>query len=260
MMYAEIVKELEDILRFRAKPIGVKFCESVDMLAQVPNLVRPSHPLAMCQVFGLSRFAGKTIGVTAEDILGGAEEIIMGNCASIFGLAEPVDFIRSGEMLGHGCFAGVEEAGKEQDAIKRIPTGKYKAVVVSPVSDGNLEEPDVVAFYASPGQIMQLMNGLVYKDYEPVSMRFVGESSCSDGIVTCFLTGKPAGTIPCFGELQRAGREDEVILAIPPRKLASVLEGVKSWQSLGNSYPVTPFGAQCSPLSMPAVNVYPMAE
>ncbi len=88
-------------------------------------------------------------------------------------------------------------------------------------------------------------------------MRFVGESSCSDGVVTCYLDHKPAGTIPCYGERQRGGMEDgEMLLAIPPGRLEAALEGVRSWQHLGNSYPVIPLGSQCDPMAQPAVNVY----
>lgn len=228
-MWKEQVKELQKILRLRTKVLAIRFCRDAKEYKDVKDIRTPSHALAPCQAFGLCRTSGKTIRLRPENTMGSAESAPWGNCASIFGMAEPLDIIMSGEMLGHGCFIDPATAAQAQQAIRRLPAGSVKAMLIGP-ADEELFAPDVLAIYGTPGQLMQLMNGLCYQDYAPVDMRFVGESSCSDGIVTCYLEERPAGTIPCYGERQRGGMEDgEMVLAIPPARLEKALEGIRSW-------------------------------
>lgn len=253
------VKEIEYLLRLRTRALGIKFCADADELNGVTSIKRPKHPACLCQFFGIARIAGKTIGCTVEDVAGGTPEAF-GNCASIFGMAEPNGFIYSGQMMAGGGYATLEDARGEQLAIKRLPAGSCQAIILSPAAEDKIE-PDVVAFYGTPGQIMQLMNGLQWSNYEPVSMRFVGESSCSDGFIECYLTGKPAGTIPCMGERQRGGCDDsEMLLCVPPAMVFSALEGIKAWNHVGTAYPVLPFGTQCDPSTPAAINVYAALE
>lgn len=255
----EEVRELQHVLRLRTHVLGIQFHKE-KAKEQDPRILSPAHAMAPCQTFGLCRTSGKTIRLTAETTMGSAADAPWGNCASIFGLADPLEIIMNGEMLGHGCFKDPYTAAQAQKAIRRIPSGTIKEIVIGP-ADGGIFEPDVLMVYGTPGQIMQLMNGLCYQDYAPVEMRFVGESSCSDGVVTCYLDKKPAGTIPCYGERQRGGVEDgEIVLAMLPESLGPALEGIRSWQELGNSYPVIPLGSQCDPMSEPAVNVYKALE
>ncbi len=256
---ANATREIEQLLRLKPRALGVKFCADAGELDKVEGLKRPKHPACLCQFFGIARIAGKTIGCAAADVAGGMPETF-GNCASIFGLAEPNDFIYSGQMMAGGGYATLEDARGEQLAIKRLPAGSCEAVILSPAAEDKIE-PDVVAFYGTPGQIMQLMNGLQWSNYEPVSMRFVGESSCSDGFIECYLTGKPAGTVPCMGERQRGGCDDsEMLLCVPPALVPSALEGIKAWNHVGTAYPVLPFGTQCDPSTPAAVNVYAALE
>ena len=253
--YASIVSELEKILHLRTSAIGLKFCREASELDGIEGLVRVEHPLCLCQAFGLSRIAHKTLGLLPADVAGGTPESF-GNCASIFGLSEPTEFIRSGEMMAGGCYATLADSKAEQDAIDRLEPESVAAIAMGPASVGNME-PDVVAFYGTPGQMMALMNGLQHSEYEPITICFVGESSCSDAYITCYRTGKPAGSIPCMGERQRGGAEDnEMILCVPPQRLEAALEGVQAWNRVGCGYPVLPFGTQCDPATPAAVNVY----
>lgn len=251
--------ELERLLRLRTKPLGMKFCESADEIGKIENIKVPKHPGALCQFFGIARIAGKTIGLTAKDVAGAAPGSF-GNCASIFGLSEPMEFIYSGQMMAGGGYKTLGDSRREQQAIRRVPTGKYEALILGPV-DGNSFLPDVVAFYGTPGQMMMLINGIQHSNYEPFNMRFVGESSCSDAFVECFLSGRPTGSLPCMGERQRGGAEDnEMVIVLPPDRISAALEGVIAWNNVGTSYPVLPFGTQCDPTSPAAVNVYPAME
>ncbi len=53
-------------------------------------------------------------------------------------------------------------------------------------------EPDIVLIYGNPAQMILLINALQFEDYEVMQFHCVGESSCSDAIARCYLTGKPS--------------------------------------------------------------------
>lgn len=68
---------------------------------------------------------------------------------------------------------------------------KYEAVAMAPLVY-NPFDPDIILIYANPAQMMLLINALQFEDYEVMNFYCVGESSCSDAIARCYLTGKPS--------------------------------------------------------------------
>ena len=76
----------------------------------------------------------------------------------------------------------------------------------------------------------------------------VGESACADAIAQCYLTDKPALTIPCYGE-RRYGhaQDDEMVMAIPHHYLEKIVEGLDQLYKRGIRYPISQFGAQVDP-------------
>jgi len=113
------------------------------------------------------------------------------------------------------------------DSIPRIPVDKNKAILLSPLSSFEFEA-DVILIYGTPAQMIFIINALQLTDYEVLQFYSVGETACSDALVRCFLTKKPALTIPCFGE-RRIGHvaEDELVFALPPGLLKKVVENTK---------------------------------
>ena len=86
-------------------------------------------------------------------------------------------------------------------------------------------EPDIVLIYANPAQMMLLINSLQFEDYEVMQFFCVGESSCSDAIARCYLTGKPSLTIPCYGERRYGHAQDEdLVMAVTRRDDGKGLE------------------------------------
>lgn len=90
-----------------------------------------------------------------------------------------------------------------------------------------------------------IINALQFEDYERMQFFCVGESSCSDAIAQCYLTGKPSLTIPCFGE-RRYGhtQDDELVMALPPRHLEKVEQNLQELCARGVQYPIPYAGAQ----------------
>ena len=52
--------------------------------------------------------------------------------------------------------ASQEDAAARQAALDRVPQGRYRATVVSPLSTGRLDPPDISLIYATPGSSMRI--------------------------------------------------------------------------------------------------------
>jgi dephospho-CoA kinase len=106
-------------------------------------------------------------------------------------------------------------------------------------------EPDIVLIYANPAQMMLLINSLQFEDYEVMEFSCVGESSCSDAIARCYLTGKPSLTIPCYGERRYGHAQDEdLVMAIPAGMMEKALKGMEVLYRRGIRYPISYAGTE----------------
>jgi dephospho-CoA kinase len=102
-----------------------------------------------------------------------------------------------------------------------------------------------VLIYANPAQMMLLINALQFEDYEVMQFHCVGESSCSDAIARCYLTEKPAMTIPCYGERRYGHAQDEdLVMALPAGWMEKALGGMEALYRRGIRYPISYAGAE----------------
>jgi hypothetical protein len=89
------------------------------------------------------------------------------------------------------------------------------------------------------------INGLQWIGYKKMSFTSVGESACADSWGKALKTGEPALTIPCYAERRYGGvADDELLMAIPPRFLPKVVEGLAALSKNGLRYPIPPYGIQ----------------
>jgi uncharacterized protein (DUF169 family) len=89
------------------------------------------------------------------------------------------------------------------------------------------------------------INGLQWTGYKKMSFTSVGESACADSWGKALRTGEPALTIPCYAERRYGGvADDEMLMAIPPRFLPKVIEGLAALSKNGLRYPIPPYGIQ----------------
>src|SRR5258708_11683983 len=67
---AELSEQLNQLLRLRTFPIGMKLFEDLDAMANVPGLRRPpkAKTFSTCQLVTQARMAGVTLGITTENI------------------------------------------------------------------------------------------------------------------------------------------------------------------------------------------------
>ncbi|CAB3876058.1 DUF169 domain-containing protein [Achromobacter piechaudii] len=132
-----------------------------------------------------------------------------------------------------------------QEALSCVPAGRYRGLVVSPLASARLDPPDICLIYATPGQMIILINGLQWKNYRRFDWSVVGETACADSWGRALATGEPSLSLPCFAERRYGGVPDEeMLMALPPRYLPIAIEGMKALAANGLRYPIAPYGIQ----------------
>ena len=235
-----IVRRLEALLRLRSFPVAFKLLESEEELSSSKWVRRLDRTATLCQLITLVRTFDWTVGATAQD-LG------FSMCATVIGLAEVPDPVKDGTFRSIVWTKTKEDGKKCEDSIPRIPTGKYKAVIMAPLVYDPFE-PDMVLIYANPAQMILMINALQFEDYERFQFFCVGETSCSDAIAQCHLSGKPSLAIPCYGERRYGStQDDEMVMALPPATVEKVERNLQELYKRGVRYPIPYVGAQLDP-------------
>ncbi len=233
-----LARALEGALRLRVSPIGMKLLETAAMLADIPRLRRPSDIHTLDQVVGQAARLGWTVGVTAQDLVGP-------QCRAVVGLAPADDEWRSGRDLAGVWFATPEDARRHQEAMHCAPHGRHEALVVSPLAQGRVPDPDIVLFYATPGAMIYFINGLQWSGYRRFDWSVVGESSCADSWGRALRTREPSLSIPCFAERRYGGVQDEeMLMALTAQDAWKALTGIQALARNGLRYPFAPYGLQ----------------
>src|SRR6478672_11599235 len=82
---ADLAEQLNQLLRLRTFPIGMKLFEDVAAMEAIPGLRRPAKgkTFSTCQLVTQSRMAGFTLGVTTENVPE------FSNCSGVIGLSQP---------------------------------------------------------------------------------------------------------------------------------------------------------------------------
>ncbi len=250
--WAELGTELENTLRLKTKIIAYRRLEKAEELDTIKNVVRIDHFFTFCQIPFMVRVNGITVGITKDDK-------VNPRCTRLFGLRPATEKSMNAEaaMLSTTWFRSPEEGLQQQRDYYRIPVGG--AIVLAPLTKQKFE-PEVLLVYGNPAQIMMLMCGLQKMKYERFSFSFIGEGACSDSLAQCYITGKPALSIPCYGERAIGGvSDDEVVIALPPGELERAISGLKELQKIGFRYPISFIGPLLDPTSM-LTGIYPVAS
>ena len=127
-----------------------------------------------------------------------------------------------------------------------LPLAVAKAVaLVSFLENARLRGADICMLYLNPGQMINFINGLQWKEYEVIDASVVGESSCADTWGKALKTGKPCVSIPCFAERRYGGvLDDEMLICLSARDLLKGIEGAEALSKNGLRYPYAPYGIQ----------------
>ena len=224
-------------MRLKSFPVAFKLFENKKSLSTVPFIRRMNNKSTLCQLTNLVRNFDWTVGADLDDFMS-----VM--CASIIGLTDIPDYMKDGTFRSIVWTKSRADGKKFENAIPRLPAGKYEAVAMAPLVY-NPFDPDIVLIYANPAQMMLLINSLQFENYEVMQFYCVGETSCSDAIARCYLNRKPALSIPCYGE-RRYGhaQDDELVMAIPVEMMDKALNGMEALYRRGIRYPISYAGAE----------------
>jgi dephospho-CoA kinase len=245
--WEKIIRRMELLMRLKSFPVAFKMLEKKEQLSQIPFMRRPDHKMTMCQLITLVRSFDWTVGADLNDFMNAM-------CPSVIGLADTPEVYKDGTFRSIVWVKTKKDGKKYEASIPRMPLGKYEAVVMAPLVYKPFE-PDIVLIYANPAQMMLLINSLQFEDYEVMQFFCVGESSCSDAIARCYLTGKPSLTIPCYGERRYGHAQDEdLVMALPADLMEKALRGMETLYRRGIRYPISYAGAE-----MDVASAFPMS-
>jgi len=159
---AGLAADLNSLLRLKTTVIGIKMFATVEEMAAIPKIRRPSAVHTTDQIVSMASRLGWTVGITGEDLVGA-------QCRAVIGLApQDEQFLEGKNYVGvwHGT---AEDARLRQQALDVVPYGRYQAMAVSPITSGRLDPPDICLVYATPGQMIILINGLQYTGYKKLN-------------------------------------------------------------------------------------------
>ena len=235
---AAIVADLNNLLRLKTTVIGIKMFARVEEMEAIPKIRRPSAIHTTDQIVSMASRLGWTVGITGDDLVGA-------QCRAVIGLAPQDEKWLAGENYVGVWHGTAEDARKRQEALDVVPYGQYQAMAVSPLTSGRLNPPDICLVYATPGQMIILINGLQYTGYKKFEWGVVGETACADSWGRALKTGEPSLSLPCFAERRYGGVPDEeMLMALPPAYLVKAIAGMKQLAKNGLRYPIAPYGIQ----------------
>ena len=233
-----IVADLNSLLRLKTTVTGLKMFATVEEMAAIPKIRRPTAIHTTDQIVSMASRLGWTVGITADDLVGA-------QCRAVIGLGPQDEKWRAGENYVGVWHGTAEDAKKRQEALDVVPFGRYRAMAVSPLASGRLNPPDICLVYATPGQMIILINGLQYTGYRKFEWGVVGETACADSWGRALKTGEPSLSLPCFAERRYGGVPDEeMLMALKPADLAKAIAGMKQLAKNGLRYPIAPYGIQ----------------
>ena len=235
---AAMVADLNSLLRLKTTVIGMKLFATPDEMMAIPKIRRPSAVHTTDQIVSMASRLGWTVGITGDDLVGA-------QCRAVIGLGPQDETWLAGENYVGVWHGTAEDAAKRQHALDVVPYGRYQALVVSPLASGRLNPPDICLVYATPGQMIILINGLQYTGYKKFEWGVVGETACADSWGRALKTGEPSLSLPCFAERRYGGVPDEeMLMALKPSHLAKAIVGMKALAKNGLRYPIAPYGIQ----------------
>jgi len=132
-----MVADLNSLLRLKTTVVGIKMFATVEEMAAIPKIRRPSAVHTTDQIVSMASRLGWTVGITGEDLVGA-------QCRAVIGLA-PQDetFLEGKNYVGvwHGT---PEDARLRQQALDVVPYGQYQAMAVSPLTAAGSTRPTSV--------------------------------------------------------------------------------------------------------------------
>ncbi len=241
--WKSISRYLQEDVRLRGDAVAVRFIDSASKLSSFRG--RVMRDTAVCQMILRARFDG-TDGIVAS--AANTMRCVWG--AAALGLMKTPDRLSNGLLyLG---FVNDMQAGAEMHShMGMIGDGGESngAVEISPLSHCD-QEPDVIVFYGTPGQMLRLTIGLNFETGGAVCNPVTGQASVCASIARAHTKGLPSLDIPCMGDrLYGLVGDDEMVMVLPYSMMDQLMRGLKGSRDMA-PYPFRPF-TRWSPLFPP---------
>jgi uncharacterized protein (DUF169 family) len=235
--FRETADFIQNDLRLKTFPIAVKFLKDKSTFPEKTR--QPSKVLGkrvtICQGVTMARTYGWTVGLAKEDLICVPGMIAFG----LSGAESPAETL--GRLFCEVNFSQTEENGrKEAEEMVRFENEAYEAIVLAPLQKG-LFDPDVVAFFGNPAQVMRMIQGLVFEEGRRISGNFGGKVECSEYLIAPYKTRSPRVAIPGMGDrIFSMTQDDEMVFSIPGLLLENLVSGlINAGKKVGARYPVT---------------------
>ncbi|MFH0822782.1 MAG: DUF169 domain-containing protein [Pseudomonadota bacterium] len=233
---SESAQFLSDNLRLRSLPIAVKFLPEPVFPDKTK---RPSQAMGkrvtICQGVTMARLYGWTVGLTRQDLI--CVPAMIG-----FGFTRaPNQKALVGKLFCDVTLARDLDAGtREAETMSFLGNGEYQGILLTPLQRAGFE-PDTIAVYANPAQIMRMIQGWSFSTGERVTANIGGKVECTEYLIAPFKTGNIRVAIPGNGDrIFSMTQDDEMVLSLPGDKLDVLVEGLKAaGKAIGAKYPVT---------------------
>jgi uncharacterized protein (DUF169 family) len=234
-------KELEDSirngLRLKTFPVAVKFLESGSDFPEKtrqPSVVLRKR-VTICQAVTMARVYGWTVGLTREDLICIPAMIAFG----FSGAEDPGDLLT--KLFCEINFHQDEDgARKEVNSMSRLNNDEFGAIVLAPLAKG-LFEPDTVAIYGNPAQIMRMSQAWAHRQGQRSAGLFGGKVECSEYLIAPFKSQAPRVVIPGMGDrIFSMTQDEEMVFSLPGNGLKELVQGLsEAGDKIGARYPVT---------------------
>jgi uncharacterized protein (DUF169 family) len=236
MDFKSAAARIQEALRLRTDPLGIAYLKDQ---ADLPKSRRPSQVfgkrVTICQGVTMARVYGWSVGLTREDLV-----CVPGMLA--FGFTPVADPIL--ELAQLFCEVGFNRemgpALQEVEALPRFAAEEIAAIYLSPLN--RLEvNPDVVAIWGNPAQIMRLVQAANFSMGERVTGDFSGKVECASYLIGPYRTNKVTVAIPGMGDrIFSMTQDDELVVSFPAALLGAILNGLQeAGRKLGARYPIT---------------------
>lgn len=235
--YQDSADFIQNNLRLKTFPVAVKFLKDKSTFPEKtrqPSMVLGKR-ITICQGVTMARTYGWTVGLTKDDLICVPAMIAFG----LSGAADPAETL--GRLFCEVNFSKTEENGhKEAEEMVRLENTACEAIVLAPLQKG-LFDPDTVAFFGNPAQVMRMVQGLVFEEGRRIPGNFGGKVECCEYLVAPYKTRSPRVAIPGMGDrIFSMTQDDEMVFSIPGILLENLVSGLKSaGKKIGARYPVT---------------------
>lgn len=240
--WPDIYKRMIKVSRLLTLPVGVKYFEDRKDVPKDVAIVEKNQ--ALCQMMAQARLLGRPVIGLPEY----ADRCSLGSYA--IGFDELGKEFQSGKRNLGTYHKSVEVSSHFLADVDHFEKGKYDAFLAAPITKYNNWEfdPDVVAVYGLPAQVMRYVQGWCFMGGAPVEARTYGDMACSEVWVGPTAHNVPRLVLPCNGERVFCGGQDyDLAISMRGEDVETVVIGVEAMHAAGIRYPITSNSLDQSP-------------